>query len=259
MTIDNWDDIVRRVTGGVPAGESALDTVRTSIARLLAQLAPAADRAPVASDPLLAPASVQGGTTNDSPTPPVPPAAGPTGAPVANSALGTRQLTGVLPALFPGSGSLVSPGVLPSLLQTALPSTQGSSSGIGDTLMSIFTSSLGLSPLISGLLSLFGGGGGNKDQLPPLVKFALPSAVNMQAGVAPSGAFGDVSYGQNGLPRMTQPQAPGQAAAPAAPQITVQVQAMDSKSFLDHSEDIARAVRDAMLYSHSLNDVVADL
>jgi hypothetical protein len=34
---------------------------------------------------------------------------------------------------------------------------------------------------------------------------------------------------------------------------------MDSKSFLDHSDEIAQAVREAMLSSHSLNDVIADL
>ena len=45
----------------------------------------------------------------------------------------------------------------------------------------------------------------------------------------------------------------------AAPQITIQVQAMDSRSFLDHSQDIAQAVREAMLNMHSLNDVVSDL
>jgi hypothetical protein len=39
-------------------------------------------------------------------------------------------------------------------------------------------------------------------------------------------------------------------------QITVQVQAMDSQSFLDHSDDIAAAVRQAMLTSTTLNDVI---
>ena len=42
-------------------------------------------------------------------------------------------------------------------------------------------------------------------------------------------------------------------------QITVQVQAMDSQSFLDHSDDIAQAVRQAMLNMSSLNDVVSNL
>ena len=48
-------------------------------------------------------------------------------------------------------------------------------------------------------------------------------------------------------------------AAAAATQVTVQVHAMDSRSFLDHSDDIARAVRLAMLESHAINDVVAEL
>lgn len=45
----------------------------------------------------------------------------------------------------------------------------------------------------------------------------------------------------------------------AGPTITVNVQAMDSQSFLDRREDIARAVREAMLQSHSLNDIVSEL
>lgn len=48
--------------------------------------------------------------------------------------------------------------------------------------------------------------------------------------------------------------------APANPQqIMVQVQAMDSQSFLDRSQDIAEAVRQAMLNLHSVNDVISDL
>ena len=41
--------------------------------------------------------------------------------------------------------------------------------------------------------------------------------------------------------------------------ILVQVQAMDSQSFMDHSHDIAQAVRLAMLNLHSVNDVILDL
>jgi hypothetical protein len=41
--------------------------------------------------------------------------------------------------------------------------------------------------------------------------------------------------------------------------ILVQVQAMDSQSFMDHSQQIAQAVRQAMLNSNSLNDVIQDL
>ena len=48
-------------------------------------------------------------------------------------------------------------------------------------------------------------------------------------------------------------------AAQVSPQITVNVQAMDARSFLDRSSDIALAVRDAMLNLNSINDVVNEL
>jgi hypothetical protein len=37
------------------------------------------------------------------------------------------------------------------------------------------------------------------------------------------------------------------------------VQAMDARSFMDHSAEIARAVREAMLHSHPINDVMSEL
>jgi predicted nucleotide-binding protein len=63
-----------------------------------------------------------------------------------------------------------------------------------------------------------------------------------------------LDYSQGGIPRVI-----GSTASPAAQQITVQVQAMDSRSFMDHSHDIAAAVREAMLNMHALNDVISDL
>ncbi len=109
---------------------------------------------------------------------------------------------------------------------------------------------LGLSPLISAVARLFGGGSSSAP--PALVKFALPDAVNASAGVSaaiPGGPFA-VDYAQ-GAPRpVTRP-------ADVVPaQVTVQVQALDSQSFLDHSNDIAMAVRQAMLESSVLNDVI---
>jgi hypothetical protein len=47
--------------------------------------------------------------------------------------------------------------------------------------------------------------------------------------------------------------------ASLSPNILVQVQAMDSQSFMDHSHDIALAVRQAMLNMNTLNDVILDL
>ena len=52
----------------------------------------------------------------------------------------------------------------------------------------------------------------------------------------------------------------GEVAVPApSTQITVQVQALDSQSFLDHSHDIAQAVRQAMLETSVLNDVIREV
>ncbi len=134
---------------------------------------------------------------------------------------------------------------------TSSKSSGSSGSSIANTVLSVLGTGLGLSPLISGIVHLFGGGGGGSSEPPPLVKFALPSSQSVNAGVssgAPGQAF-SVDYAQGGLPRPV---------ANSAPNITVQVQAMDSRSFLDHSNDIALAVRQAMLESSVLNDVVRE-
>ncbi len=59
-----------------------------------------------------------------------------------------------------------------------------------------------------------------------------------------------MSYGQDGLPRTAQSSGGSQTS------ITVQVQALDSQSFLDHSDDIAKAVRRAVLNTNALSDVL---
>ena len=113
---------------------------------------------------------------------------------------------------------------------------------------------LTISPLISGIAKLLGIGRAQQE-LPALTPFALPPSVALEGGVSQSGAspVAGVSYGQNGLPRAI-------ATAPAAgTTISVNVQTIDSRSFLDHSDDIARAVREAMLNAHPLNDVIAEI
>ncbi len=111
----------------------------------------------------------------------------------------------------------------------------------------------GLSPLISGLVSLFGGGGGG-GQTTAITPYIQPLPVNLQAGFSGSTAGGasGVNYAEGGQPRQT-------TAASAQQQITVQVQAMDSQSFLDRSTDIAAAVRKAMLETSMLNDVIREV
>jgi|HubBroStandDraft_3_1064219.scaffolds.fasta_scaffold102646_2 hypothetical protein len=139
---------------------------------------------------------------------------------------------------------------------TSAKGASGSStaSTIGSTLESVF--GLGLSPLISGLVSLFGGGGSS--QPTPLVPYVAPASVQANAGIssASSGAFA-VDTADGGLPRPVPASGSGSSSSSSSTtQITVQVQALDSQSFLDHSDDIAAAVRQAMLTSTTLNDVI---
>lgn len=131
-------------------------------------------------------------------------------------------------------------------------STMSGAGSIGSTIESVLGFGLGLSPLISGLVSLFGGGGGQSEAA-PLVPYVMPPPVSATAGISASqsSAFG-VDTADGGLPR---PQ-PSSSSGGGSTQITVQVQAMDSQSFLDHSNDIAQAVKQAMLESSTLNDVI---
>ena len=128
--------------------------------------------------------------------------------------------------------------------------TAPSSSGESENpLLTVMKNGLGVAPLIGGLISLFSGG---SEEPAPLVKYSLPPSVNLQAAEQ-GGRITTVDYDQAGMPRGVAPS----TAAPA--QITVQVQAMDARSFLDRSGEIAMAVRDAMLNLNSINDVVNDL
>jgi hypothetical protein len=97
-----------------------------------------------------------------------------------------------------------------------------------------------LSPLISGIVSLFGG-----SSAPKPLPFYVPPAPVAISGMLNSAAPNAASNGT--------------AATSPAPQVTVNVNAMDSQSFMDHSTDIANAVRAAMLNMHPINGVVASL
>jgi hypothetical protein len=109
----------------------------------------------------------------------------------------------------------------------------------------------GLSSLIGGLTSLFGGGSSSQPST-ALPIYQLPNPINFEGGLTGSSAqVMPVSYSQTGQPR-TEPTS-------STSQVTVQVNAIDSQSFLDHSDEIANAVKAAILNSHSINDVISDL
>jgi hypothetical protein len=156
-----------------------------------------------------------------------------------------------------------------------------SSSSTGSTLESAATTflegGLGIVPLITGLMGLFGG----SDAQPQLEKYQMPSSIAFESAVSGNGMTA-ADADQTGAPRTyTQDASGGGGAAPesgtagaaggaasgagsgtgsgATPQITVNVQAMDAQSFMDYSSQIAQAVRGAMLNLSSLNDVVSEL
>jgi hypothetical protein len=159
----------------------------------------------------------------------------------------------------------------PNVKTTTTSSAAGSSqqgSPVGDALSGVASmvlkSGFGLAPLVTGLFQLFGGG--DAPAPPPLVKYARPASIDFQAAES-GGALGGMDYNQSGMARLYRTRtstgadtAPGtDGLTQAAPQITVNVQAMDARSFLDRSNDIALAVRDAMLNMNAINDVVGEL
>jgi len=152
--------------------------------------------------------------------------------------------------------------------------TAGGGSTAESVASTVLESGLGMVPLVVGLLGLFEGGG---TAAPTFEKYAMPERQYFE-GADTGGDMSDADYDQMGMPRTysaapdgTSTQASGTATpsssggtgstagSAGAAQITVNVQAMDSQSFLDHSNDIAQAVRAAMLNSNSINDVVNNL
>jgi len=153
--------------------------------------------------------------------------------------------------------------------QTSSAASTGSSTldTVESVATTVFKSGFGLVPLVSELFGLFGGGGSPAP--PPLVKYAMPAKLDFAAAETSSG-LSSADYDQFGMARAYTPGTAtgstatsngvnGSGSTSPAQQITVNVQAMDARSFLDRSSDIAAAVRDAMLNLSSINDVVNDL
>jgi hypothetical protein len=109
-----------------------------------------------------------------------------------------------------------------------------------------------INPLL-GLLKLFGGR--SKTEEVDLPRYERPPRQNYTGGISDGRGWAPraIDYGAGWQMRTAEPDSPA-----AGAQITVNVQAMDSRSFLDHREDIAAAVRQALLESHSLSDVIGE-
>ncbi len=154
----------------------------------------------------------------------------------------------------------------------------GSSTGSeAESAATDFLAGGGILSLIGGLIGLFGGG---SSAPPALEKYEKPSPISFESADTGSGLSAS-DFDQMGAPRPYSSAGDAPAAADggvasssvggagggtsgsggnaAAPQISVTVQTMDAQSFLDNSDQIAQAVRGAMLNLSSINDVVGEL
>jgi len=159
-----------------------------------------------------------------------------------------------------------------AILQNTAAQANGGARAIANTIGKVTTSflggGLGMLPVISTLTSLFNG---DKGQNPvPLTTFALPSPIQFETYQQTVPSYLRLPATGQGQPAASTSPTQGtdsrfntlRSTTPTEvqmPQVTVQVRTIDSRSFLDHSNDIARAVREAMLNMHSLNDVVTEL
>lgn len=135
-------------------------------------------------------------------------------------------------------------------------SQSSSGSSVGKDLLNAFNplsstkgtnilSSLFLGPLWKGLFSLFSGGGDS--QPAPLTKYAFPedTRTDVAASLRTDGQASGVRSDSLGLAQSTPV-----AQAP----IQISIQALDARSILDRSDDIAAALKQAMLSNHEIND-----
>ncbi len=133
--------------------------------------------------------------------------------------------------------------------------TTGSNSSATTERVKTLTGTLGslanLNPIVAGLMKLFGRGG--TEERATLAKIERPAAVRYQGGVAERTGWGmgEIDYSAGGMPRAAERY--------ASTPVVVQVQTIDSRSFLDHRDEIASAVKQALLESHGLGDVMREV
>jgi hypothetical protein len=185
-----------------------------------------------------------------------------------------RSISGLLQAssdhragIFGSDATLPVIGSLPPPIASRTTPSGGGSSAL--TFASkAFEGGLGLVPLVTGLMGLFSH---RSTAPPPLTKYVMPQHLYFTGANTGSG-IDESSYDQMGMPRVSGRAVDSSSAAPSStaksgggsagasgPQISVTVQTMDAQSFMDHSNDIAQAVRQAMLNLGSINDVVNEL
>ena len=115
----------------------------------------------------------------------------------------------------------------------------------------------GVGPIVTGLMKLFGSR--DPEPLPALEKFIDANTAIGRGGTLRRSGLQQCSVLARCQPQLAGPAPQTNREAHQPSTIQVNIQAMDSQSFLDRQDDIARAVREAMLHSNSLNDIVMEL
>ncbi|MBL0160698.1 MAG: hypothetical protein IPP47_26985 [Bryobacterales bacterium] len=110
-----------------------------------------------------------------------------------------------------------------------------------------------INPIAGLIAGLFSGGSDSGAVEQPVVNYLRPESLRLDAGFdgANDPTISALERQEGGQYRPT-------AAASGGAQVVVQVQAMDSKSFLDHTPEIAEAVKRALLESNGLRDVLGE-
>ena len=177
-----------------------------------------------------------------------------------NSASGVEQALNrtARPVQDLGSGLTANTRVLEKN-SSAFTSLQGLFSGFGGNLRGqgalggFLKSGFGLAGLGVKIAGLFGkkkvSSAFSAFELPPSLSLEVANTDNILAG------FPRIVRRQRGEVRQIQ----SEGALAAQPQVVVNVNAMDTQSFMDRSNDIARAVRDAMLHMHPVNDLISEV
>jgi hypothetical protein len=138
----------------------------------------------------------------------------------------------------------------PSRSSTAS-NTGGTGGSVLSTLGSLLGGGFGIASFVSGLTGLFSGSEASTG--PTFVRYSRPGAIHAEAAISSStgGRVFAVDSGQGGLPR-------GISSADAV-QVSIPSQEWNGRLFLDHSQEIALAVRQAMLETSVLNDVIREV
>lgn len=135
-----------------------------------------------------------------------------------------------------------------ALVENTLSSRSGGALNTAKSIGNSLGLGMFLSPLVTGIAKLFGGG--KKEEPEPLVRYSMPGRSAFEGVVNGARGIDSVRYDQNGVPH--------RGSIVSNQNVTIQIQALDSQSILDRSNDIARAVREAMLNSHSINGTISE-